>query len=73
MILKSSSCIFFNFVELIGFSFVFTSLEAISQSGFVGRGPNLEPVYQRCFSLSVHKVAGQVLGFGQPMVQAVSC
>lgn len=42
MIPKSSSCIFFNFVELIGFSFVFISLAAVSQSGSVGRGPNLE-------------------------------
>lgn len=69
MIRKSSSWVLFNFVKLICRSSVFPSCCPFKeegdnrQAGAFGAGP------PACFPHSVHKVAGQALGFGQPGVR----
>lgn len=73
MIHKSSSWVLLNFVELICSSSGFPSLAALSKWRVIirrqrafGAGP------PACFPRSVHKVAGQALGFGQPGVRTAA-
>lgn len=66
MIPKPSSWVLFHFATLICFSSVFPSLCPLCPSGEGSLG--VRP--PGCFPRSVHKVAGQALGFGPPRVRA---